>query len=251
MSELAIPVSGPYGAIELKEKYQKYMRNALLFAILLHFFGVGIYWLTIYLQQDDEPTIMVRILKYSELGPPPSINDNASAPAIAVSGPAVKPTIGIPVAVPDAEISPEQTFATQQEMAAVSGPVGEGTGGTQIEADLKIDDDAGKQLGLDDGPPADFVAYEKEPVAIKQVQPKYPDLAIRAEIEGTVYLKVWVDKEGKVRKAVVLKSDAEIFNQPAMDAATQWVFTPALQQKRPIDVWVAIPFRFRLKDVQK
>ena len=33
--------------------------------------------------------------------------------------------------------------------------------------------------------------------------------------------------------------------------AMQWVFTPALQQKKPVDVWVAIPFRFRLKDAQK
>jgi TonB family protein len=61
-------------------------------------------------------------------------------------------------------------------------------------------------------------------------------------------VKVWVDKEGKVRKAVVLKSDAEIFNQAATDAAQQWVFTPAVMQKGPVAVWVSIPFRFRLSN---
>jgi protein TonB len=132
---------------------------------------------------------------------------------------------------------------TQTELSTQSAPVdlgeGAGTGGAQIEQDIQIEDDA---------PPPDFVAYEKEPVVVRKVDPKYPEIALRAGLEGNVYLKVWVDKEGKVRKAVVLKSDAEIFNQAAIDAATQWVFTPAVMQKGPVSVWVSIPFRFRLSN---
>jgi TonB family protein len=45
---------------------------------------------------------------------------------------------------------------------------------------------------------------------------------------------------------VILKSDAEIFNEEAKKAALQWVFTPAVMQQGPVDVWVSIPFRFRL-----
>lgn len=238
--------TGPYGGVDLKKNYQKYMSFALLLASLFHIVGVSGYWLTIWLTTEDEPMMTVRILKYSELGPPPSLTSDA--PAVAVSGPAVKPTIGIPVPVPDAEVSPEQTIATQAELGAMSAP-GEGTGagGTQITQDLKIDESVAKDLQLD-AEPEDFVAYENEPTPVKQVQPKYPDIALRAELEGTVYLKVWVTKEGKVKKAVVLKTDSEVFNQSAIDAAMQWVFTPALQQKKPVDVWVAIPFRFRLKD---
>ena len=110
--------------------------------------------------------------------------------------------------------------------------------GTQVEQDIKIEDD---------GPPPDFVPYEKEPVVVRKVEPKYPEIALRAGLEGNVYLKVWVDKEGKVRKAVILKSDAEIFNQSAIDAAQQWIFTPAVMQKGPVSVWVSIPFRFKLQ----
>lgn len=248
--ELAIYPEGSYGAPELKKSYQKYLRWALIVAVLFHLFGIGAYWLTIYLQQEDEPTVMVRIMKYSELGPPPSITDNTQAPAMAVSGPAVKPTIGVPVPVPDAEISPEQTIATQAEMAAVPGATGDGVGGGRIEKDIKIDSDVQKDLDLG-GPPPDFVAYEDPPQAVKQVNPKYPDIAQRAGLEGTVIVAVWVDKTGKTRKAKVLKSDADIFNQAAMDAAMQWVFTPALQQKKPIDVWVSIPFKFRLQDAAR
>ncbi len=229
-----------YGAIELKAVAQKYMAYGLVFATVLSFSAIGSYYGIGYLTEEDEPVHMVRILKYTDLGPPPSLTDQA-APAVAVSGPAVKPSIGIPVPVPDAEVSPDQTIATQTELSAQSAPVsdqsGSGSGGAQIEQDLKIDDD---------GPPPDFVPYEKEPTIVKRVEPKYPDIALRAGLEGNVFVKVWVDKEGKVRKVVILKSDAEIFNQAAEDAAKQWVFTPAVMQKGPVSVWVSIPFRFRL-----
>ena len=48
-------------------------------------------------------------------------------------------------------------------------------------------------------------------------------------------------------KAALLKSDAEILNQPAIDAAMQFVFTPAMQHSGPVSVWVSIPFKFNLK----
>ena len=99
--------------------------------------------------------------------------------------------------------------------------------------------------------PPDFIPFDKEPIVVKQVQPMYPDSARTVGLEGTVILKLWVTKEGKVKKTVVLKSDAQIFNQVASDAAMQWVFTPALLQKKPVDAWVALPFKFKLKDEPK
>ena len=201
---------------------------------------VGLYYVPQLLASDEEPVHTIRLMKYTDLGPPPSITQTAAAPTIATASTAVKPSIGIPVPVPDAEVNPEQTFATQQELSQASSPVSEGSGsgngGVAIQPDLKIDDE----------PPPDFVPYEKEPTVVKRVDPKYPEIALRAGLEGNVFLKVWVTKEGKVREAVIIKSDAEIFNQAAKDAAMQWVFTPAVMQKGPVAVWVSIPFRFRL-----
>ena len=232
--------SSGYGAVELKSWSHKFLGRSLVIAAVIHFAAIGSYYGVGLLMEEDEPIITVRIRKYSELGPPPSLQNNQAAPAVAVSAQAVKPSIGIPVPVPDAEVSPEQTIATQQELSQAVGTERDGASlsGTQVEQDIKIEDD---------GPPPDFVPYEKEPVVVRKVEPKYPEIALRAGLEGNVYLKVWVDKEGKVRKAVILKSDAEIFNQAAMDAATQWVFTPAVMQKGPVSVWVSIPFRFKLQ----
>ncbi len=238
---LVVPYVGSgYGAVELKQVYQKYMAYAIVIASVSIASFVGSYHVIQWLSEEEEPMHTVRIMKYTDLGPPPSLQSNQAAPAVAVSGPAVRPSVGIPVPVPDAEVSPEQTIASQTELSAQAAPsldVGDGTGGGAIEQDLRIEDE---------GPPPDFVPYEKEPTVVKKIDPKYPEIALRAGLEGNVYVKVWVDKEGKVRKVVVLKSDAEIFNEAAIEAAKQWVFTPAVMQKGPVSVWVSIPFRFRL-----
>jgi protein TonB len=235
-----IAVPALYGAAELKDVAKKYMALGLIAGVLICFSGVGTYHLAVWLNEDEEPVHTVRIMKYTDLGPPPSLT-NQTAQAVAASGPAVRPSIGVPVPVPDAEVSPEQTIASQTELSQQSAPTidasSSSSGAAQIEQDLKIDDDTA---------PPDFVPFEKEPTAVKKVEPKYPDLALRAGLEGNVFVKVWVDKEGKVRKVVLLKSDAPIFEEAAMTAAKQWVFTPAVMQKGPVSVWVSIPFRFRL-----
>jgi len=225
-----------YGAVELKMVAQKAMTISMAISTAIVFSFIGSYYGIGYLLQEEQLRI-VRLTKYSELGPPPSIQGQQAAPAVEVAA-AVRPSIGIPVPVPDAEVSPEQTIMTQSELRTVAPTAAAETDGGG-EQELQIEDDT---------PPADFVPYEKEPVVVRKVDPKYPEIALRAGLEWNVYVKVWVDKEGKVRKAVVLKSDAEIFNQNATDAALQWVFTPAVMQNGPVSVWVSIPFRFRLSN---
>ncbi len=231
-----------YGAVELKKVYQKYWLIGFAIAVAIHFAIVGSYYLFGLLSEEEPPMVMVRIMKYSDLGPPPSITSANTPPPISVLAPSAKPTVGAPVPVPDAEVSAEQTMATQTEMSQTLAPIIEGTGGegpVEIEQDIRIDEDA---------PPADFVPVEKEPVPVKKVEPKYPELAMRAGLEGKVWVKIWVDKEGRPKQVVILKSDAEIFNEPSIEAAKQWVFTPAYMNNGPVAVWVSIPFRFKLAD---
>ena len=94
-------------------------------------------------------------------------------------------------------------------------------------------------------PPPDYVAY-RAPEPQKLVQPKYPSAAKSAGAEGTVWVKVWVGKTGKVRKALVNKTDSPLLNEAAVEAAEQWVFSPAIARNNPVEVWVSVPFKFRL-----
>jgi protein TonB len=235
-------LSVQYGAVELKKVYQKNWVTGFLIAVAIHLMIVGSYFLVGILSAEEPPVMNVRIMKYSDLGPPPSMTNANTPPPVSVTAPVVKPTVGVPVPVPDAEVSAEQTIASQTEMSQQVAPITEGSG----DGDLSIEQDI--QISDEDAPPADFVPVEKEPVVVKKVEPRYPELAMRAGLEGKVWVKIWVDKEGKPKQVVVLKSDAEIFNEPAIDAAKQFLFTPAYMNNGPVSVWVSIPFRFKLAD---
>ena len=226
---------------ERKALYGRYLARGLAIAVAIHFAVIGAYYYFDILGGNDPPVMHVRLLRYSELGPPPSIAGENSPPPVAFSAPKVRPNAGFPVPVPDVEVSPEQTLATQGEMNLGTGPGGDGggsPGGTGVPGDIRISDD--------ESPPADYVAVEKEPVIVKSVEPQYPDMAVRTGLEGKVWVKIWVDREGKPREVDIHQSDAEIFNEPAIEAAKQFVFTPAYMNDGPVSVWVTFPFKFEL-----
>lgn len=236
--------NGVYGAFELKRLYPRNYTIGVMIAIFLHLLGVTSYYVYQAMTKEEYDNIpTVKMMKYSELGPPPSIQ-NEAPPQIAVSGPVAPPTVGVPKPVPDEEAPPEQTIASQQEMSAQAAPsLGADLGaGAQITQDIKIEDD-------NEDPDFDkFVAYEKGPEMIVAKTPDYPEIAKRAGITGKVFVKVLVDKEGKPKKAVVIKSDSELFNQAAIDAAMKSAFTPAIQNQHPIAVWIVLPYKFQLND---
>ncbi|MFA6437765.1 MAG: energy transducer TonB [Bacteriovoracaceae bacterium] len=242
--------AAPYSVIQARNDFKKMLgvnlERGLLFSALFHVVVLGFYHGIQYYQsfEEEAPMIKIRIMKYSELGPPPSITNSMTAPVVGVAK-IGKPNIGTPVPVPDAEINPEQTIATQTEMSAVSSSVlsdGEGEGGEiRIEEDVKIEND---EPGMND-----FVPVEKIPQVISAQKPLYPEIARRSGMEGSVWVKILVDKTGKARKVVVIKeSGGGIFNEEAIKAAWKYQFTPAIMNSGPVQVWVAIKFNFRLTD---
>lgn len=124
-----------------------------------------------------------------------------------------------------------------------SSPEGIGGEGTVVEREYP-------DFGFIDLPietsPLPFVPFEKEPVVIKEVKPAYPEIAQKAGLEGTVYAKLWITREGKVKEVLIIKSDSEIFNQVVIDAAKQFLFTPAMMKNGPVAVWMTKRFNFIL-----
>ena len=97
----------------------------------------------------------------------------------------------------------------------------------------------------------DFILVEKYPEMTKEVKPEYPEIAKRAGITGKVFVKVLVDKEGTPKKAIVMKSDSELFNQSAVDAALKSKFTPAINKGEAIAVWIVLPYKFALDGLKE
>lgn len=89
---------------------------------------------------------------------------------------------------------------------------------------------------------------DREPTVKKSVSPSYPEEAKAKGIEGKVYVSIRVDITGKVKEAKIVKSDNEVFNSAALDAAKQWLFSPALKDGKPVEAWMTMPFMFKLAD---
>lgn len=118
----------------------------------------------------------------------------------------------------------------------------------------KKDEDVSKktQTGENEDPGInEFVKVEKLPEMIEAAKPDYPEAAKKAGIEAKVFVKVLVDKEGNPKKAIVIKSENEIFNQSAVDAAMKSKFTSAVNKGEKVAVWVVLPYRYTLGRKEK
>lgn len=78
----------------------------------------------------------------------------------------------------------------------------------------------------------------------------YPPIARRSGIEGTVYLELFVDREGLVRNITVLKEDPPDrgFAEAAVKAFQGRRGTPAQTNGMPVAVRYRYPVRFAIRD---
>jgi len=225
-----------YGAIELKDSLRLYWMMGLGIAIVIHLAAVVTYKFAGETGTGAMPGPFVN--RPVTIWIPPSLAPNVP-PAFAVAGPGIKNSVGTPVPVVDAVADPEQTLAPQNQFNTQAGTDPGGTTGEPGgEGPIVIPEEA----------PPPFLAVGEMPRIVKRIAPVYPELALKAGLEGTVLVKLWVDREGKPREVSVVKSDAEIFNDAALAAAKKLLFAPAYMNSGPVPVWVTIPFKFRLAD---
>src|SRR5439155_19976306 len=107
----------PYGAPELKEVARRYLVRSVVVAsaiwILVFLLSLGT---TVLLSMRPHETSVI-VVPYRELAAPPPLTQNAPPPQVQVTTPVAPPTVGVAVPVPDAEAPPEQTIASQEEIA--------------------------------------------------------------------------------------------------------------------------------------
>lgn len=93
--------------------------------------------------------------------------------------------------------------------------------------------------------PAFMVVVDMPPSPTFAPKPAYPEWAREAGVEGNVLVRVLVGKDG-VPKSVILMRGTTGLTEAAVSAAWRWRFNAALSNKKPVEVWVEIPFAFRL-----
>jgi protein TonB len=227
----------------LQREYETILYRALVSTVLVHLGAIAIGLLYQWARSDGVVATTIvcpGIDPLREFAPPPSITQMPQ-PILAAVQPLAPPAVGIPEPVPDFRAD-DATLATLAELSQSLTPTDltslTGEVGT-VAGDLFVSDALPA--------PTDFVPREEEPELVTMSAPHYPDLARRAGIEGRVLIRALVGKDGRVLEAFVIEGNA-ILNEAALQSVRGAIFRPALQQQRPIAVWVVIPLQFVLNE---
>jgi protein TonB len=97
-----------------------------------------------------------------------------------------------------------------------------------------------------------FVVVEQQPEligGINAVQSRiiYPEIALKAGIEGRVIVQFIIDKEGNVVNPVVIRGIGGGCDEEALRAVKTAKFRPGLQRGRPVQVRYTLPITFRFR----
>ncbi len=85
------------------------------------------------------------------------------------------------------------------------------------------------------------------PRVLTKVEPQYTEEARDAKIAGTVLLQTEITPEGTAQNIVVKRSLEPGLDAKAVEAVSQWKFTPGTKDGELVTVAVMIEVNFRLK----
>jgi TonB family protein len=78
----------------------------------------------------------------------------------------------------------------------------------------------------------------------KRVKPSYTERMLAHRIEGVVKVRLLVDIDGRVKKAVALNDIGCDAARQAVTASLRMEFEPAKRGEQPVAVWIIVPMRF-------
>jgi len=92
------------------------------------------------------------------------------------------------------------------------------------------------------------ILVDKPAFVTTPVQPRYPRIAQKRGIEGTVMYEIWLDEQGnQIKQQLLTSSGTAILDQSALEAIKQWKFSPRVLDGVPVAHRVHIPVRFKLE----
>ncbi len=223
----------------LRAQYHPMLYRALGFALFVHLAAFS--WIAIEsLNRPLPPSERSIVIPWNQLPTPAPIDPGRAArqPINPISS-VTKLTFGVPEPVRDFRADPEVVFGGAEDLPPSPFDPGGVDGDAQIVVDIPAALPAGNLT------PTTIERSEEMPLLISMPAPTYPDIARQAGVEGTVTLRALVGKDGKVLEVFVVEG-IEMLDEAAMKAARAAVFKPALQQHKPVAVWVLIPMQFTL-----
>jgi protein TonB len=183
--------------------------------------------------------------------PPPPAPRPAQLPATPpVAQPMPKPgALAAPIEAP-ASVSPEATPAVADSLGGVVGGVEGGVPGGVVGGVVGV-------LPAPPPPPPPPPPTSRTPVRIggqitapalvHRVEPTYPGIAVAAKLSGMVILEAVVDTEGCVESVKVLRPVNAVLDRAAVEALTQWQYSPLVLNGVPTSFVLTVTFNFSVR----
>lgn len=97
-------------------------------------------------------------------------------------------------------------------------------------------------------PPVPREGGSVEPaVVIEKVDPPYPEIAVRAGVEGSVVMDIGIDEDGRVTDVQVTRGLPFGLSEAAADAVRQWRYRPARGPEGPVPSRKTVRILFTLR----
>jgi len=224
--------------VELKSCYRKNLKIGLGISLILHLFIIFFFLIFMGTDVQDENQPYGSRLTYIDLGPDKS---NISPGIVPGNGGrrGQKSVSGVPVpsknVTEDKELNKADGDSTKKGPGG-NGPIG-GSGGSSVNVFRK----------------ADYliaVEMQPEPVGGQEAIDKrvvYPESARNNLIQGKVFLQVYINENGEVVFAEVLKGLGSGCDEAAIRAVKSVRFKAGKHNGRYVKVQMSIPVNFRIK----
>jgi periplasmic protein TonB len=85
-----------------------------------------------------------------------------------------------------------------------------------------------------------------QPKVIFKIDPEYAEEARKAKDSGSVLISIVIDQMGRPKSARVVRSLGHGLDEKAVEAVSQWRFTPAMNGDKPVTTVGTIEVNFRL-----
>lgn len=236
----------PYGAYELKAKYQLNLMLAMLTVIIFlsALFAVG--WSFFNSPGTVALVPLTPIIRGRPSSPESIIIVPEKPTGVGGGAPTLVDKGGIPTPVADEALNSDVLIAAPDDLARLGNPFDVGGDGAQGNSDdgmFAFLDTTTDYLPS----PDEIIFFESPPVMVNQVVPNYPRFEKMAGNTGIVIVKALVNVEGIVVDVLVYKSSGRIaLDEAAIEAAYKTPYKPAIQNGRPIAVWVSYSVVFKL-----
>lgn len=176
---------------------------------------------------------------------PPEAVQNNSNPKLTV-----EPTILAPPDVPLPQVAasnygdPFSKWALLSNGSGSAGGIGSGVAGG-------VGPGSGGGVGSGSGGGIGGAIYEigggvSAPVLVYKMEPEYSEEARKAKYQGTVVLRIIVDRAGQVADPMIVRSLGLGLDEKAMEAVKKWRFRPGYKNGKPVPVFAEVEVSFRL-----